>query len=205
MGIMEWMGMVAFLFAIADPIGVVPLFLGYTNGFTAQETRRVGMTAGLAVGVILCASVLCGQGILDFFHIGLEDFRVAGGMLMLIMALDMFHAQHPSELAPPNISKTELAISPLALPMMAGPGLISILITYSADAPGWEARGKLLAACISVSILVAIVLVAAVPLRRLLGQTGISVITRIMGLVVAAIGVHFITTGLRALLPGLAA
>lgn len=203
MDINAFLGIVIFVFAIADPIGVIPLYLGYTSRYTKQEAHRIVVVASFTVALVLCFSIIAGERILTFFHVSIDDFRVAGGLLVLLMALEMFRSRHGKD-DPIEISKEELAVSPLALPMLAGPGLISILVTYSSDAKDWTERGFLILACIVVSFMIAIVLWAAHPLRRILGNTGIAITTRIMGLIVAAIGVNFITTGLKAILPGLA-
>ncbi|MBI1276024.1 NAAT family transporter [bacterium] len=201
MNLHDFVGVVTYIFAIADPIGVVPVFLGYTQKLSSAESRRMAFIASVAVAGVLTLSILGGEAALRFFGLSLDDFRIAGGLLVLLMALQMFQGGHTDVVE--TGKTTELAVTPLALPMLAGPGLFSILITYSSEAPGLPGKLWLIAASIVASIAICAVLLAAEPLRKWLGTIGIAVTTRLMGLIVAALGVNFILTGLKNSLPGL--
>jgi MarC family membrane protein len=147
---------------------------------------------------------------LGFFNVGLDDFRIAGGLLALLIAFEMFQAQYGTFVQPTHSATGEevdvhgLAITPFAFPLLVGPAELSIIITLSNDNPGWIAKALLGAACLIATFLIGLTLWSAVGIQRFLGKTGINVMTRVMALIVAAIGVNFIMTGIRSELPGLA-
>jgi multiple antibiotic resistance protein len=144
--------------------------------------------------------------ILGFFNVGLDDFRIAGGLLALFIAFEMFQAQYGKFVQPThNAAGDEMdihgfAITPFAFPLLVGPAELSIIIKLS----NWIAKPLLAAACLIATLLIGLTLWSAVVIERFLGKTGINVMTRVMALIVAAIGVNFIMTGIRSELPGLA-
>ncbi|MEF1302851.1 YchE family NAAT transporter, partial [Vibrio owensii] len=176
---------------------------------TPEEKSKTATTANVAVAVILIISLFAGQLLLDMFSISLDSFRVAGGLLLLSIAFSMMsgklgedkqNKQEKSE----YVSREQIGVVPLAMPLMAGPGAISSTIVYGARYPS-----ALDTVGISVTIMLfcfcSWLLFRSAPLIvRFLGQTGINVITRIMGLILGALGIEFIANGLRNLFPGLA-
>ncbi len=197
------------LIAAVNPIGIMPIFVSLTGHMDAAERNKTAYTANFAVAVILIVSLLAGQALLDLFSISLDSFRVAGGILLLSIAFSMMsgklgedkqNKQEETE----SISREQVGVVPLAMPLMAGPGAISSTIVYGARYPGPVSTVGLMMT-IGVFCVGCWILYRSAPLIvRFLGQTGINVITRIMGLVLAALGVEFIATGLRELFPGLA-
>ncbi|MFA7235938.1 MAG: YchE family NAAT transporter [Phycisphaeraceae bacterium] len=200
--------LLAFL-AIVNPIGILPLFLGLTGGFTPGERHRVARVACIAVAALLIGSVLCGQGLLILFGISINHFRVAGGILLLLIAVAMLQgriseSKHRPEEAEEASDHTAIGVVPLATPLLAGPGSLSTAIIYSGQG-AWPWHPLILCCIALATALVCwVVLRIGQRLGRVLGRTGINIASRIMGLLLAAIAVEFITTGLLNLLPGLA-
>ncbi|MEJ2762610.1 YchE family NAAT transporter [Photobacterium sp. MCCC 1A19761] len=198
------------LIAAVNPIGIMPVFVSLTGHMNAEERSKTAITANLAVAVILTVSLLAGQFLLDMFSISLDSFRVAGGLLLLSIAFSMMsgklgedkqNKQEKSE----SISREQVGVVPLAMPLMAGPGAISSTIVYGSRYPGIGSTLGIIATIALFALGCWLLFRAAPIIVRFLGQTGINVITRIMGLILAALGIEFIANGLRALFPGLAA
>lgn len=189
--------------AIVNPIGAIPLFLSLTDNETPQERRTTGTFAALGVTCVLAFSVVLGGPLLKMMGISIPSFRVAGGILILIMALNMLKDGKSEHKASPQDAedakqRESIAIVPLALPLMAGPGAISTVIVFSQQARQPADYVSLFLAVFAVGILSWIALQLAPFLAKLLGPVGMRVMTRIMGLLLAAIGVEFITLGLEA-------
>ncbi|NLS14501.1 YchE family NAAT transporter [Vibrio sp. SM6] len=196
------------LVAAVNPVGIMPVFVSLTGHMTLEEKNRTARTAHIAVFVILTVSLLAGQLLLDLFSISLDSFRVAGGLLLMSIAFSMMsgklgedkqNKQEQSE----SVSREQIGVVPLAMPLMAGPGAISSTIVYGARYPSmFDTLGITLT--IAAFTLCSWLLFRSAPLIvRFLGQTGINVITRIMGLILGALGIEFIANGLRSLFPGL--
>ena len=205
----EFVGTTTLLYALANPIGVIPIFLGLTAGSMARARQKTIFIASLAVAAFLSASALFGRDILAFFYVGLDDFRIAGGLFALFIAFEMFQAhyggfmQTSDERREAQSDHGAIAVTPLAFPLLVGPAEIGVMITFANDTASWHAKAALVGSAVTTAVLVGITLCLAMPINRLLGRTGINVATRVMALFVAAIGVHFIMTGLRNQLPGL--
>jgi len=197
------------LYALTNPVGVIPIFLGLTKRTQSVKAHRIIILASIAVAVFLSGAVLLGKQILTFFNVGLDDFRIAGGLLALFIAFEMFQAhyggfmQSVDEKAAAETDVHGVAITPLAFPFLVGPAEMSIMITLSNDHPGWADKGMLVAASIVTTFLMGLTLWLATPINRFMGNTGINVITRVIALIVASIGIDFIMTGLKNELPGL--
>lgn len=198
------------ILAIINPIGVVPLFLALTASESESERKHTAHISAYSVATILLMSAFAGEIILAFFGIGLPSFRVGGGILVLLMAISMLQAkqsrlrQSPSE-AEYAEEKENVAVVPLAMPLMAGPGAISLAIIHGHQAVSMPQKVMLALSIVSVAIVVLISLHLAKPIGKALGVTGLNIATRIMGLILASIGVQMIALGLIKLLPGLAA
>ncbi|BDH45640.1 UPF0056 inner membrane protein [Salmonella enterica subsp. enterica serovar Choleraesuis] len=196
------------LFALVNPVGIIPVFISMTSYQTAAARNKTNLTANLSVAIILWTSLFLGDGILQLFGISIDSFRIAGGILVVTIAMSMIsgrlgedkqNKQEKSETA----IRENVGVVPLALPLMAGPGAISSTIVWGSRYHNWM---HLLGFTVSIALfaLCCWLLFRAAPwLSRLLGQTGINVITRIMGLLLMALGIEFIVTGIRALFPGL--
>lgn len=196
------------LVAILNPLGAIPLFLGFTEGMETSARRRTGRSAALAVAIVLVVSVWLGQDILELFGVRIASFQIGGGILALLMAIDMLQARlSPSkqtrEEAREAGSRESVGVVPLGIPLLAGPGSISLAIVGAEQAAGGAEMVALTAVVLLLGALTWFVLRMAEPLGRVLGQTGINIITRLMGLVLAAIAIEFIATGMADLFPGL--
>ena len=197
------------LLAIVNPIGIVPIFLTLTSGDSEKERKHTAHLSALSVGIILLLAAFAGEGILSFFGIGLPSFRVGGGILVLLMAISMLQAkqsrirQSPSE-AEYDEEKENVAVVPLAIPLMAGPGAISLAIIHGHQAASLQNKFMLAGSIVAVALVALVSLHLAKPIGKALGLTGLNIATRIMGLILASIGVQMIAQGLLKLLPGLA-
>ncbi len=192
------------LFAIIDPVGIIPIIIAFTAGMTAQRRERVGRMASLSVLGILLAALLLGEAILEFFGISIHSFRMAGGILLLLIAIGMLMSEKtvPSD-GPDGDATTSVAIVPLSTPLLAGPGAIStvILDAHKANVPGHYAALALVMVLLSFTVWLTFLIAPWV--SRRLGKSGISIFTRLMGLLLAAIAVEFMAGGLRGLFPAL--
>ena len=183
----KFVGITMLLYALTNPVGVIPIFLSLPEKSGSANTHRIIVVASTAVAVFLVGSVALGKQILDFFNVGLNDFRIAGGLLALFIAFEMFQAQFGKLLQPAagtdgQVDIHGVAITPLAFPLLVGPAEMSIMITLSNDTASWVGKGQLAAASILATFLVGLTLWMAIPINRLLGRTGINVITRVMAL-----------------------
>jgi multiple antibiotic resistance protein len=199
------------LFAIVDPVGVIPIFLLATRGFTREQSHRAAWISALTVWLVLFLFTFLGEPILKFFNIRIEAFSVAGGLLLLMLALSMLQAhvsplrQTPDE-AMEAEEKDAVGVVPLGIPLLAGPGAITHVIVAAGAAPGDIAhQSGLLIPITLVALSVWISFRAAPGIARRLGKTGIHVVTRLMGLMIAAISIEMLARGLAGLFPGLVA
>lgn len=197
------------IFVIVNPIGAIPVFLSLAPGAGAPERSRVAARAATAATCVLLASALAGEAALRFFGIGVPSFRVGGGILVLLIAVDMLLARPSRARSTPEESaeaggREDIAVVPLAVPLLAGPGAISAVILHAEQAGALADRLVLSGAILLVGIVCWVALRLAVPIGARLGATGINVLTRLMGLILAAIAVEFLAAGVRDLLPALA-
>ncbi|MCG9661008.1 YchE family NAAT transporter [Vibrio mediterranei] len=197
------------LVAAVNPVGIMPVFVSLTGHMSPEDKNKTAATANIAVAVILITSLLAGQVLLDMFSISLDSFRVAGGLLLLSIAFSMMsgklgedkqNKQEKSE----YVSKEQIGVVPLAMPLMAGPGAISSTIVYGARYPNMVETIGIIITIVTFALCSWLLYRSAPLIVRFLGQTGINVITRIMGLILGALGIEFMANGLKALFPGLA-
>lgn len=196
------------LFAILDPIGIIPIIILFTAQMTEARRAYVGRLASLTVCAILLAALLVGQPLLAFFGISIHSFLVAGGILLLLMAIKMMlgnfygngvgkHDHGDGETVSAN------AIVPLSTPLLAGPGSISAVIVEAHKASGLQHYLIMGLEIVLLSITVWLTFLIAPWVAQRLGKIGINVFTRLMGLILAAISVEFIANGMRGLFPSL--
>jgi multiple antibiotic resistance protein len=200
------------LVAIVNPLAIVPFFIHYTQGFTPAQRRRTVVTAAFTAFLVIAVSALLGLKILEFFSISLASFQVGGGMLLLISSMNMLNAQ-PAE-AKPNTNELEdgaqkaamgasIAVVPLTIPLLTGPATISTVVIYANQAQSWLQLFALVGYGVVVGLATAVCFALADPISRALGRTGINVMTRLMGLILAALAVEVMALGLLKLFPGL--
>lgn len=196
------------LFAILDPIGIIPIIILFTAGMSAPRRTRIGRIASLAVCAILLTALLIGQNLLAFFGISISSFRVAGGILLMLMAFKMLNGNLAISAENKPMGDEEEtgpihAIVPLSIPLLAGPGSISAVILEAHKADGIEHYANMSLIIILLSATVWLTFLIAPLVEQRLGKIGIDVFTRLMGLVLASISVEFIAGGLRGLFPAL--
>lgn len=197
------------LFAIVDPVGVIPIFLLATRGFTRRQSHQAAWISSMTVWLVLVAFTFMGESMLKFFGIRIEAFSVAGGLLLLMLALSMLHAHvSPLRQTPDEAEEVEekeaVGAVPLGVPLLAGPGAITHVIIAAGQAPGDIVhQAALLIPITLVALSVWVAFRAAPAIARRLGKTGIHVVTRLMGLIIAAISVEMMARGLAGLFPGL--
>jgi len=197
------------LFAIMNPLTVVPIFLALTEGYTVAARRKVVVTATFAMFVTLSAVLLSGTRLLDVFGITINDFRVAGGVLIFIMALSLLRAtpsrmRHVPEEAADGKSHDNPAFYPLAVPLMAGPGSMTTVILFGQETTSGTGLAIAIGVIAVVGVLIAVTLLLANWLAREVGVTGMNIVTRLMGLILSAVAVSMIFAGIRGAFPMLA-
>ncbi|RYX89560.1 MAG: NAAT family transporter [Comamonadaceae bacterium] len=198
------------LLAIVNPLAIVPFFIHYTQGFSEEHRRRTAVVAAFSAFVVIATSALLGLQILEFFGISLASFQVGGGMLLLISAMNMLNAQ-PAE-AKPMTNEMEdgaekaargasIAVVPLTIPLLTGPATMSTVVIYAEKAKTVLALATLVGYGLVIGVATAICFALAEPIARVLGKTGINVMTRLMGLILAALAVEVMADGLGKLFP----
>ena len=190
------------LFSIVDPIGVVPVYLALVGVEQPAEQKRTALRASLTATIVLCLFAATGTAIFHFFGITVTAFKVAGGVLLFMMALEMLRAKTSQTKSTPEeatdaLSKDDVAIVPIGIPLLSGPGAIANAIMWSSRATDAADRAALFASIVLVTAITFVTLFFAGRVERILGRTGISVIMRIMGLILAATAAQFILDGWR--------
>lgn len=196
------------LMVIVNPISAVPLFVSMTASNTVAERNNIARTASISVAVVLVLSALIGEPILALFGITIASFKVGGAILILLMAISMMHASPSREKQTPGEAreaelKDSIAVVPLAIPLLSGPGAISTTIIYATERPTSSHLGALIVCCIIVAFATWLALRLATPVSKWLGETGVNIAIRLMGLLLAAVAVEIFASGLIVLLPGL--
>jgi MarC family membrane protein len=200
----------ATLFALLNPLGMLPVFIGYTAGMSIGVQRWLALFVSLTVLGLMLLFLLTGTVILDFFGITLDSFRVAGGILLLLIGItlvtgdpgkaaqDLVFQEEASALSEAKSVYHQIVV-PFAMPLLVGPGVIANLILYASEARAIKSATLslgIIGVTVGVSLLTLIILLSGKVLRRLLGDVGLSIATRILGLLVASIGIQFVITGL---------
>jgi multiple antibiotic resistance protein len=202
----EYFNFFAALMAIVNPIGAVPIFINLTADHRERDKKKTAFWTGCATTTILLIALLTGEVILTFFGITIASFRVGGGILILLMAISMLQAKHSSikhteEEIEDSAERQTIAVVPLGTPLLAGPGAISTVI-INAQRYSSPTHYLLLGLVIVIVGLAIWLFFRAAPLvASYLGKTGINIVTRIMGLIMAAVGVEYIAYGLKQLFP----
>ncbi|MCU0346197.1 MAG: MarC family protein [Saprospiraceae bacterium] len=190
------------LFSIVDPPGAVPVYISLTDGMEPKHRNRIALYASFYFLLILVGFFLAGTYILSFFGLTVHSMRIAGGMVLLSTGFSLMGGNfakrkgYNENVAADSKSRSEIAFTPMAMPLLSGPGSISYLITMFKQHPDWSERVWILAAILAMGVMVYLTLRAAPLLFKLLGHGGLSAIARIMGFLVVAIGVQFIVDGL---------
>lgn len=196
------------LVVVVDPIGLVPSYLAITHGLPERARRSVALRAALIAAAILAGSALIGDWLLRTLSIGLPAFRIAGGLLLFSIASEMVFGvriERQSRQAEEAIEEhvRNIAAFPLAIPLMAGPGAITATVLLAGRSGGDPMRLALLLAVIAVVLVLCVaVFVLSTPIARLLGVTGNTVLSRLLGVLLAALAVQYVIDGARVALGG---
>lgn len=196
------------LFVVIDPPGCAPIYAGLTKGATPAQSRSMAIRACVIAGLILVVFALFGEDLLGALHIELDSFRIAGGLMLFLIALDMVfekrtqrREQRAEKVTAEHVAGTEIedvSVFPMAMPMLAGPGAIASIMLITAKAHGVEATLAVLAALGVVLLMTLLALIAASPLMRLFGARVEAVITRLLGVLLAALAAQYVIDGLKA-------
>lgn len=200
------------LLAIVNPLAIVPFFIHYTQGFTPQQKQKTIAVSTVSAFAVIAGSALMGLHILDFFGISLASFQVGGGMLLMTSALNMLNAQ-PAEAkatthemedgAEKAAMGASIAVVPLTIPLLTGPATMSTMVIYAEKAKTFWQMATLVGYGVVIALATALCFRLAAPIARVLGKTGINVMTRLMGLILAALAVEVMSDGLIKLFPAL--
>lgn len=195
------------IFAILNPLGAIPIYLSLMAGRSPDEMHRTALKTATAVAVILILAVWVGDGLLSFFGIGMPAFRIAGGLLVLIIAIAMFGARtsparHTDAEQAAAEAKNDIAVVPMAIPLLAGPGSISLTIVDAHQVVSLADKIVFSIGIVGVAVIVWMVLRLAEPIGERLGTGGLNIATRVMGLILAAMAVQFMADGMLELFPG---
>ena len=198
------------LLAIVNPLACVAFFIHYTQDFSPDQRRRTILISSFSAFAVIAASALLGVQILEFFGISLASFQVGGGMLLLTAALSMLNAETPqTKTNPDELQDAEeraargasIAVVPLTIPLLTGPATMSTVGIYADKAKTFWQLATLIGYGVVVALATALCFSLAGPIARALGKTGINVMTRLMGLILAALAVELMADGLSKLFP----
>jgi multiple antibiotic resistance protein len=194
------------LFVVIDPPGCAPIYAGLTTGATRAQARSMAMRASLIAGIILLVFALFGENLLGALHVELDAFRIAGGIMLFTIALDMVFEKRTQRReeraeklrATPEVE--DVSVFPMAMPMIAGPGSIATMMLLMSRSQGTPQTLVVLAALAAVLVLTLLALIAAGPLMKLLGSSVEAVITRLLGVLLAALAAQYVIDGVKAVL-----
>ena len=198
------------LLAIVNPLAIVPFFIHYTQGFSREQRIRTIWISSFSAFAVIAVSALLGLQILEFFSISLASFQVGGGMLLMISSMNMLNAQ-PAEAKPASHELEDgaekaamgasIAVVPLTIPLLTGPATMSTVVIYADKAKTFWQLATLVGYGAVIGLATALSFALAGPIARVLGKTGINVMTRLMGLILAALAVEVMADGLHKLFP----
>jgi multiple antibiotic resistance protein len=191
------------LFVVIDPPGCAPIFFGLTSGASSEQRRRMAIRAVIVATLILFGFALVGEDLMHTLGIGLDAFRIAGGIMLFFIAMDMVfekRTQRREDRAQKIMESPEVedvSIFPMAMPMIAGPGSIATIMLLMARAQGLEQSAVVMAALAANLVIMIVALLAVAPIMRLFGTQVEAVITRLLGVILAALAVQFVLDGLE--------
>ncbi len=194
------------LFVVIDPIGLTPIFIALTAGTDARHRRNVALRSCLIGAGVLFLFAFLGESVLGFIGISMPAFRISGGILLFLTALDMLferRTKRREDKADQDEDYPDPSVFPIAIPLIAGPGAIASIILLTGQAEGPLGMASVLGVMLGVLLIVLLFFFSAGLIERALGKTGITVVTRLLGMLLAALSVQFVLDGLRAF--GLAA
>lgn len=201
----------AALFSVVDPPGAIPLFLAMTPDHTKEERNKTARNTSFWFIALMLAFFLAGTAILTFFGITLNAVRIAGGLIILLSGYALLEGKFGESRAMNEAvqdearEKEDISFAPMAMPMLAGPGSISLLIGMYSENPDWASRGVVIGAILLLGLSIFLILRASPALYKIMGVAGLKALSRIMGFLVMAIGIQFIISGVVALVSEISA
>lgn len=204
------LAVLASLFSLVNPLGAVPVFLAMTPHYTKGERHQTALHTSLYFTLILLAFFFAGSLILTFFGISLNAMRIAGGLVILASGFSLLSGKFAEGRAVDKkvkqeaLTKDDISFSPLAMPLLSGPGSISYLISIQAEQESWEPKLAIAGVIAIMGLIVFLILRSSPYLQKVLGVAGLQALSRIMGFLVMAIGIQNIITGVVALVKNLA-
>ncbi|WP_370231175.1 MarC family protein [Cognatishimia sp.] len=185
------------LFVIIDPIGLMPIFIAFTPGMTPQQRRAIAFRSCIIAFFILALFAFFGEAVLGFVGISMAAFKIAGGVLLFLTALDMLFERRQERREGRVTELPDPSVFPLAIPMIAGPGSIATVILLSGQIEGIQGPILVLGVALCVMLVAVLLFLAGSMLERALGEIGINVVTRLLGMLLAALSIQFILDGLK--------
>jgi len=191
-----------------NPLGSLSIFLDLTHKMNLPQQREIARRSSAAICIIMLLTVWSGEKILDFLGITIPSFRFAGGIILLLMGLAMLQSRespvsHTEEDDEAAKERHSVAVVPMALPVIIGPGAISTLIIAAGDYPNIASKLWMSLLCVLLTLSMGVLLYFAAPVARLVGASVIKVVTRIMGMIIMAIAVGMLANGLQGMFPAL--
>ncbi|KAF2333169.1 MarC family NAAT transporter [Flavobacterium daemonense] len=198
----------AALFSVLNPIGTVPIFVGLTQHDSQKERSRISLWTAINVGIILLVSYFIGQYVLTFFGISIDALRIAGGIVIVNSGFSLLSGKFNKKrginkkIENEAQQRNDIALTPLAIPMLAGPGSMSLLIAFYQEHHQMEEITFSCLAIIAIAIVIFAILKSAHYLARILGASGIVAISRIVGFIVISIGIQYIVSSIINIIKG---
>jgi multiple antibiotic resistance protein len=201
------------MIAILNPIGSVAIFAGMASDRSTTDRHSIAVRAAVAVAVILLVTVWAGEFVLKLFDVGIPSLQVAGGVMIALISLSMLQSTQSAihdtkdddaKPTPKRGPDQDIAIVPLAMPMIAGPGAMVTAIVYTHQHKGIEANLEMSVVCAVLAAVIGVCLLGAGPITRVLGVKGMDIVTKLMGVILLAIAAGMVAAGAKGLLPGLA-
>ena len=190
------------MFIILDPPGLAPVFIALTQGMTASQRRTIAIRACVVSACLMLLFLFLGEAVLGFIGISMDAFRIAGGILLFLTALDMLFQKRQAR-REENAAEGQAehhddpSVFPLALPLIVGPGAITTIILLAGQADGAADFGAIAGVLMAVLLITFLAFLAAPGIERVLGKTGLNIVTRVLGMLLAALAVQFVLDGLR--------
>lgn len=199
---------VAALFSMMNPVGNIGVFAGMTADRSAAESRKIAWSCAMSVAITLLIVTWGGPGLLLFFGVTVDSLRAAGGLIVLLIGLHMLfnkaeHKHSSSELEDAQ-SRSSIAVVPLTIPIVAGPGTMATVLVYAQQNPEFLGKIEMSVIIAGMSALLGVLFSFASPIAKAIGESGMGVVTRVMGMILAAIAMGMLAEGLKAMMPGLA-
>ena len=187
------------LFVIMDPPGITPIFIALTGGRTAKVQRRMALQAVLVAFGVIAVFAVCGQQILDYLHVSVPALRISGGLLLLLIALDLLTGKADEPTATKDVN---VALVPLGMPLLAGPGAIVTVILAVQHAGGFGQQMSVWAAIVAMHVVLWLTMRYSLAIIRLIKDGGVVLVTRLSGMLLSAIAVQQVANGVMGFIHG---